>query len=79
MGKYVGSWIFAVCNIGFVACNFCRRFSDKVSLCVDVVLIELHTTLGALDLVAFLVWAVFGLLFECGKRDYATHCALLLC
>jgi len=59
MGKYVGSWIVAVCNKGLVASNFCRRFSDKVSLCVGVVLLNWHTTLVALGLFAFLVWVVF--------------------
>ena len=38
------------------------------SLCVGVGRYKLHTTLVALDLFAFWVWAVFGLCFLCGKR-----------
>jgi hypothetical protein len=34
---------------------------------------KLHTTLWALDLVAFLVWAVFLLWFVCGQMDCSTQ------
>jgi hypothetical protein len=52
----------------FCFCSLCGCGANK-----------LHTTLVALGLVAFLVWAVFGLLFECGERDCATQSTLLLC
>ena len=95
MGKYVESWIPAVCSKGFVASNFAGTsqimklfsFSTCLFSVFDQIVFslcgcgayELHTTLVALDLVAFLVWAILLLLFECGKWDCATKCTWMLC
>lgn len=47
--------------------------------CVGVGDLGLHTTLGGLEMVGFLVWAVFVLWFECGECGCATQSSWLLC
>ena len=37
------------------------------------VALKVHTTLEALERVAFWVWVVFGLLFGCGVRGFGSH------